>query len=240
MSFRSLPRTADDLLAEILERLRRLELGVVSLPPAEMAGDHGSLGGLDDPDHDQYILHAVATAKGDLLAAPGTGVFGNLPVGADGEVLTADSAELLGVKWDAGGSGTGHMIKEDGTPLTARSALNFVEGVVATDNVGNDETDVNLDWAETGDLAAVALAAAAGAGLEVPRSNHVHAHGESYRGHHHVAITNVTSDYNATEADDVILADGTLTVTLPGAAVAMGHLFWVKNVGSGTVTVVGS
>ena len=174
MSFRSLPRTADDLLAEILERLRRLELGVVSLPPAEMAGDHGSLGGLDDPDHDQYILHAVATAKGDLLAAPGTGVFDNLPVGADGNILFADSTQTLGVKWDtAGGGGAAYdQVQDDGVNETQRSILNFQDGFVVADDAV-DSTDVDLDYGSPGS-SIFGEGGADGTGTPVAREDHEH------------------------------------------------------------------
>jgi len=44
-----------------------------------------------------------------------------------------------------GGGGGGHVIKEDGTPLTQRAGLNFGAGLLATDDAGNDETDVALD-----------------------------------------------------------------------------------------------
>jgi hypothetical protein len=44
-----------------------------------------------------------------------------------------------------GGSG-GHTIKEEGTPLTARTGLNFVgAAATATDDAGNDETDIIFD-----------------------------------------------------------------------------------------------
>lgn len=46
------------------------------------------------------ILEEI-TAKGDLLAAPGAGDLDPLAVGADGEVLTADSTQALGMKWEA-------------------------------------------------------------------------------------------------------------------------------------------
>jgi hypothetical protein len=43
-------------------------------------------------------------------------------------------------------SGGAHTIEEEGTPLTARTGLNFVgSGITATDDSGNDETDVTLD-----------------------------------------------------------------------------------------------
>jgi len=47
---------------------------------------------------------------------------------------------------DAGG----HTIQEEGTPLTQRANLNFIgAGITATDNLGNDATDVTLSLAST-------------------------------------------------------------------------------------------
>ncbi|WP_395406351.1 hypothetical protein ACHMW6_06700 [Pseudoduganella sp. UC29_106] len=50
-----------------------------------------------------YLAVSVLTTKGDVL------VYGSsaarLPVGTDGDVLTADSTQSLGVKWAAGGGG---------------------------------------------------------------------------------------------------------------------------------------
>lgn len=43
------------------------------------------------------------TTKGDLIASNGTDNV-RLPVGTDGQILTADSAQTLGVKWSAAGS----------------------------------------------------------------------------------------------------------------------------------------
>ena len=50
---------------------------------------------------DAAIPEAIVTAKGDLLAASGSGVVDNLAVGANDLVLTADSAQTLGLKWAA-------------------------------------------------------------------------------------------------------------------------------------------
>jgi hypothetical protein len=48
-----------------------------------------------------------------------------------------------------GGAG-GHTIEDEGTPLTARAALNFVgAGVTVTDDSGNDATVVTINGANT-------------------------------------------------------------------------------------------
>lgn len=46
-------------------------------------------------------------SKGDMIARNSSDAANWLPVGSDGEVLTADSASTLGVKWDTGGGGGG-------------------------------------------------------------------------------------------------------------------------------------
>ena len=47
----------------------------------------------------------IITNKGDLLSSSGGSVLVGLAVGANGEVLTADSAEVTGLKWTGAGSG---------------------------------------------------------------------------------------------------------------------------------------
>ena len=47
--------------------------------------------------------------------------------------------------WVWGSAGSGHVIQEEGTPLTARANLNFIgAGVVATDNAGTGATDITI------------------------------------------------------------------------------------------------
>jgi hypothetical protein len=48
---------------------------------------------------DAAVPKTVVTAKADLLVGESSGVVDNLAVGTNGQVLTADSAQTLGVKW---------------------------------------------------------------------------------------------------------------------------------------------
>lgn len=48
---------------------------------------------------DAAVPSAVVTAKADLLVGASSGVVDNLAVGTNNQVLTADSAQTLGVKW---------------------------------------------------------------------------------------------------------------------------------------------
>lgn len=62
--------------------------------------DHGSLGGLGDDDHTQYVRKDTLTTKGDLYAATGASSPARLAVGTDGQRLTARSSAAGGVAWE--------------------------------------------------------------------------------------------------------------------------------------------
>ena len=54
---------------------------------------------------DAAVPSTVVTAKADLLVGASSGVVDNLAVGTNNQVLTADSAQTLGVKWATPASG---------------------------------------------------------------------------------------------------------------------------------------
>jgi hypothetical protein len=54
---------------------------------------------------DAAVPESIVTAKADLLVASSSGVVDNLAVGTDGQVLTADAASTLGIKWSNASTG---------------------------------------------------------------------------------------------------------------------------------------
>lgn len=86
-----------DLLDQLAERVRVLEELVQHLSRQDMP---------DIPD-EAYDLTPLAHEQGDIFVVTGPGMITRLPVGTDGDVLTANSMATDGVEWDAGGGGGG-------------------------------------------------------------------------------------------------------------------------------------
>ena len=56
-------------------------------------------------------MATTITTKGDLVPGTGSNTFARLGVGANGTILTADSAEATGMKWAAAAGGGGKVLQ---------------------------------------------------------------------------------------------------------------------------------
>ena len=82
-------------------------------------------------DDSNAIQNAIVDAKGDLIAATAADTPARLAVGANGTILTADSAEATGMKWAAAAAGAGSTLIETQT-FSAVSAVNFTSKISST------------------------------------------------------------------------------------------------------------
>lgn len=93
-------------------------------------------------------IDALWQAKGDLAVGTGDETADRLAVGANNTVLTADSAQALGVKWAALPAGTITVRKGAGADVGPRPRISFIEGANTTltvaDDAGNNEVDVTI------------------------------------------------------------------------------------------------
>jgi hypothetical protein len=76
---------------------------------------------------DAAVPETVVTAKADLLVGASSGVVDNLAVGTNGQVLTADATQTLGMRWGtvipSQTGNAGEYLKTDGTSATWEPAV---------------------------------------------------------------------------------------------------------------------
>lgn len=118
---------------------------------------------------------APATAKGGIPAGTGANTYGNLPVGADGKVLSADSAQATGLSWVTAGTGTVTSVAQtvpagmavSGSPVTTTGTLAItgfpnVAYVAKTGNYTLTTTDYSVSYDTSGGIATLTLPTAVG------------------------------------------------------------------------------
>ena len=95
----------------------------------------------DDITIDASGAASPLTTKGDLFGYDVADA--RIPVGTDGQFLSANSVQALGVEWTD--IVEGHLIQDEGTPLPQQPVMDFRgELVTVTDNPGNTATDVTI------------------------------------------------------------------------------------------------
>lgn len=90
-------------------------------------------------DDTNAIQNAIVDAKGDLIGATAADTPARLAVGANGTVLTADSAEATGLKWATPASGVTYV----GAQVTNTSAQSISNGTYTAINFQTEVFDTD-------------------------------------------------------------------------------------------------
>ena len=86
----------------------------------------------DLADSQKNLLRNAFTAKGQILVGTGNGTYVALPVGADGQVLVADSTQASGVKWANISGGVSTFIALTDTPSSYTGYAGYLVAVKST------------------------------------------------------------------------------------------------------------
>lgn len=73
------------------------------------------------------VMKTVVTTKGDLIVGTGSQTVDRLPIGTDGQILVADSAETTGVKWEANASNNYSYLHDQSSPSTTWSVAHSLD-----------------------------------------------------------------------------------------------------------------
>jgi len=122
---------------------------------------------------DPRKLDRTGYTKGDVVAADAAGALTAVPVGADTEVLTADSTDAEGVDWAAGGGGAG----TPSNTVVAETSYGQVStaGLSGTYSRGDhSHGSPSLTAAAPATTEGIGQAAAVGVAATPARADHVH------------------------------------------------------------------
>jgi len=116
------------------DKRKQLQTGLGVHGYTHHAGGTDALDVKDLADSENNLLKNAFTAKGQILVATGSGTWQALDVGADGQVLVADSTQATGVKWASAGAGGGvyTFIELTDTPSSYTGYAGYYVAVNAT------------------------------------------------------------------------------------------------------------
>jgi len=179
-------------------------LGIEGKSVAEVLSDLSVTSGADptaanETSHADVLVDGDFAAKGDVLSASAASTPLVLTVGANGTVLTANSAQATGLEWAAAGAPGAHKDTHD----------------------PNDGSDA-LDTAAAAEISAV-VAAGIGASHSLARADHIHAISHAITDNHLVTVDGTTNapvdtDYAAWTALGLEGRDKTQMLTFLGVA----------------------
>lgn len=86
----------------------------------------------DLDDSQNNLLRHAFTTKGQILVGTGNGTYIALPIGTDGQVLTADSSQASGVRWAAVNQGSSTFVDLIDTPSSYTGYASYLVAVNAT------------------------------------------------------------------------------------------------------------
>lgn len=133
----------DLLVASAADTVTRLAVGTNDQVLVAASGEATGVKWAAVPGQSGLIALSIVTAKGDLLAGTAASTVDNLPVGTDGQVLTADSAQPTGLKWaTAASSGipatiidaAGDLIQGSAADTAARLAIGSNDEVLSVNS----------------------------------------------------------------------------------------------------------
>jgi hypothetical protein len=107
-------------------------------------------------DDSNAIQNSIVDAKGDLIAATANDTPARLAVGANGTILTADSAEATGMKWATAAGGGMTLVKK--VDFTSSSSIDcsdsfsstYVNYMFVANYTGTADSDLNYRYRVSG------------------------------------------------------------------------------------------
>lgn len=191
---------------------------IADVASTEAAGTSGTVA---RGDHVHRL--GIGTTKGDILAHDGTNMT-RLAVGANGQLLSADSTQATGLKW------TTVAVPSPGSGTTSSAPGDATAQGTSSDYARTDHKHGRESWGTSASASAPGNAASAGTATTVARSDHVH-------GRESFATTTELADVGSTESagtsgtvprgdhvhrlgiattkGDLLVSDGTQVTRLP-------------------------